>query len=63
MEKKLKLEQMIRRYQNYKGLYISKEQHIKELEGCIYQPLFSSINPVTETQNTKLGRLISWALG
>lgn len=63
MEKKLKLEQMIRRYSNYVGLYISKDQHIKELDGCIYQPVFSSVNPVTQTQRGKLGRLISWALG
>jgi len=63
MEKKLKLEQMIRRYSNYKGVYISKEQHIRELEGCVYQPVFGSVNPVTLTQGTKLGRLIKWALG
>lgn len=61
--KKIGLESLVRRYKNYRGIYITKEAHILELEGCFYQPMLSGLNPVTQRQQTRLRRLITWALG
>lgn len=63
MIKKVRLEELIRKYQNYKGWYIPKEQHIKELEGCFYVPVLGTMQPVGLAQQNRLRRLINWALG
>ena len=59
------LEAIIRKYQNLKGVYITKDQFIEDLNGNIYDPVitFNKGSTMTETKRKLLERLFRWALG
>ena len=59
------LEAIIRKYQNLKGVYITKDQFIEDLNGNIYDPIitFNKGSTMTETKRKLLERLFRWALG
>jgi len=57
------LEKLVRKYANFRGLYIPVSEEMKFNEGCFYRPILSEMNPSTLTEQTRLKRLIRWALG
>jgi len=59
------LESLVRQYANLKGLYITRDEHIEDLNGNLYNPVmtFNQCSKMTLTKANTMKRLLRWALG
>lgn len=59
------LENLVRKYSNLKGVYITKDFHVEDLNGCLYEPIipFNRPSMLTLKRASILHRLSGWCFG